>query len=140
MTNIPRELYDHVFDIATAMTRASEEEDWVAYNASFGELRALFESEQSTGRVHPALTETFADYTDEPERAIELYRLALADSQAFPGEHTYTKHLSLAERLIDSGRVAEGREHLELGRKEAEEAGDAFWIEESNRLTQTLVA
>ena len=140
MTNIPEDLYGRVFDLATAITSASEAEDFAEYEKSMGELRMLFEEQQSSGRPHPFLTETLADYTDEPRRAIELYRQALADSPAFPGEHTYTKHLSLAERLIESGLKDEAKEHLEIGRKEAWSAGDSDWIKSADELAQRLVA
>ena len=140
MTNIPADIYGRVFDLATALTNASEASDKAEYAERLKELRELFEECSRLGKAHPFLTETLADYTEDLPRAIELYRLALAQSSEVSGEPTHTKHISLAERLIENGHVAAAREHLALGREAARHADDREWVDRAAELARTLIA
>ena len=67
----------------------------------------------------PFLTETLADFSDDLDDAIRLYRLALEQSAAFPGEPTHTKRQGLAECLLEDGSIAEAREELDKAIRDA---------------------
>ena len=139
-SHIPEDLYDRVFELATIITDASEASNDVAYSAGVEELRGLFEERARQGRPHPFLTETLADYTRDFIRAIELYRLALEQAAAFEHEPMHTKHISLAERLVEAGEVDSAREHLALGREAARRAGDQEAIDHAALVARSLVA
>jgi hypothetical protein len=139
-SRIPEDLYGRVFELATAITNASEASDDVAYSAGVEELQALFEERARLGKSHPFLTETLADYTSDCEKAVELYRLAIEQSAAFAQEPTHTKHISLAERLAEAGDVDGAREHLALGREAARRADDREAIDHAALVARSLVA
>jgi hypothetical protein len=139
-SRIPPDLYDRVFVLATTITNASEASDDAAHSAGVQELQALFEERARAGTPHPFLTETLADYTDDVETAIELYRLAIEQSAAFEGEPMHTKHLGLAERLIQAGNIDQAREHLALGREGARCVGDKGAIDHAALVARSLVA
>jgi hypothetical protein len=139
-SSIPPDLYDRVFDLASAITSASEASDDAAYAAGVAELRALFDQHARQGSPHPFLTEALADYTEDAKEAIELYQLALQQCVTFEGEPTHTKHIGLAERLIQLGEVERAREHLTVGRDGARRAGDKEAIDHAALVARSLVA
>lgn len=138
-SNVPPDLYDRVSDLAVAITNASEFSDDAAYETGVGELRALFQEHARQGNPHPFLTETLADYTRDLKEAIALYRVALEQCVAFDEEPTHTKHISLAERLVEAGEVEGAREHLALGREAARRAGDKEAIDHAALVARSLV-
>jgi hypothetical protein len=138
--SVPADLYRRVFDLATALTNASESSDQLEYADRLSELKALFEERARLGNSHPFLTETLADYTEDLPEAIELYRLALTQCSDAPGEPTHTKHLSLAERLIESGALEDARKHLAQGREAARRANDTEAIDYAAQLARTTIA
>jgi hypothetical protein len=139
-SSIPPDLYSRVFDLATAITSASEASDNGAYAAGVAELRALFEERARQGTPHPFLTEALADYTDDAKEAVELYQLAIQQCIAFDGEPTHTKHIGLAERLVELGEVGRAREHLAVRRDAARRVGDKEAIDHAALVARSLVA
>ena len=97
--DVPRDIYDRVFDLATALTQARATADtrrgWALYN----ELKGFCEAQEKAGVVHPFLWETLADYTDDDSLATTLYMKALKQAQA-PERAGYRAsiQLALAER------------------------------------------
>ena len=80
---------------------------------------------------HPVLLETEADFTENDEDRLALYRKAirLADADGLP---TLSIRLSLAQLLLDSGRASEARIELLACEQEARGADDfdkASWEE-----------
>jgi hypothetical protein len=140
---VPQALYDAVFEITTAIaqpdTLVGADVDSVVAEEARAKLVGLFQSRQAAGNPDPFLTETLADFTINDAEAVRLYRLALAQSVAFPGEATHTKRLGLVERLIAMGRTAEAVEELDRARRDAFAAGDTEVIKELNALASKLV-
>ncbi|MEJ0098715.1 MAG: hypothetical protein WDO12_02815 [Pseudomonadota bacterium] len=110
------------------------------YGKSFAQLNALYEERRIVGASHPFLTEALADYTAEAAESAALYALAIEQAATFTDEPTHTKHIGLAEALISLGRLAEAREHLIIGQRQARSAGDSHWVDHAAELSRSLVA
>ena len=138
MNKIPRDIYEHVHELALSIANASEASDEALYESQRQALRSYFDEQSAAGRAHPFLTEAAADHTPEAVEAVRLYELALRQAQTFPDEPTHTKKISLAERLIELGLREQAEACLRDGRAEAVRCGDNFWIEEADRLSVEL--
>ena len=128
MRSPPEPLYSTVFDLAAAITNASEASDSKAEAEALEELRAYYRSRSDSSQADPFLTETLADYECDPFIRLELYRLSLSQAPSFPGEPLYTKRIGMAECLIEVGNPGEAKAQLQLARPEAEDAADEFQI------------
>jgi hypothetical protein len=138
MSNIPSDIYERVRELVTAIVNASEVGDNVLVTTHQQTLRDFYDEQTNLGRVHPFLTESVADYTEDANEAVRLYQLALAQAREYPDEPLHTKMICLAEELIDLGRVELAEAYLRDGRAEAVRAGDTDWIENADRLLQRL--
>ncbi len=78
---IPEDIYERILDLATSLTNASEFGDTKFYWSLYGELRKFCEGESESGRDHPFLWETLADFTSDDRAAITLYAKALEKRQ-----------------------------------------------------------
>ena len=136
--SIPRDIYERVHELSLAIVNAMEAGDDELYETHCLALREYFDEQTNTGRPHPFLTEAMADYTDDKVEAVRLYELALEQSCAFPDEPVHTKMISLAGQLIELGRTEQAGAYLRDGRAEAARSGDAYWIEEADRLVQEV--
>src|SRR5688500_7757604 len=97
--DVPRDIYDRVFDLATALTSAQEAGDTRRVWALYNELKEYCEGQERSGVVHPFLWETLADYTGDDSVATALYAKALGYAQA-PDRAGYRASIqfALAER------------------------------------------
>jgi len=142
MSNVPPDIRDRVYDLALAITNASEAGDDVLRDSLTQTLRAFYEEQVTLGRSHPFLTETLADYTsiNDPTEAVGLYQLAIEQERAFPDEPMHTKMICLAEHLIELGRLELAEAYLRDERAEAVRLNDEFWVEEADRLFRELAS
>jgi hypothetical protein len=135
---IPPALYDEVFDLVTAIAQPDAKPlsavDETKASEAYTKLHALFKRRESSGESDPFLTEALADFTDDNPESIRLYKLALDQCAAFPGEATISKRIGLARALIQAGRTIEAREQIEVARREAFSARDAASLGELDEL------
>jgi len=133
---VPQSLYDTVLELTTAIAQpeAVNAVDETVAEEARAKLVALFQSRQSVGTPDPFLTETVADFTSDAAEAARLYRLALEQCAAFPGEPTHTKRQGLVERLLELGRTVDAREELANAQRDAFAAGDTDTIKELDAL------
>jgi hypothetical protein len=134
MSDIPRDIYERVHELAVAIVNAAQAGDSALSEAQQSALRDFYNEQTALGRWHPFLTEAMADYTDDPSEAVQLYELALAQAVKIPSEPTHSKMISLASRLIELGRHEQAEAYLLDGRKEALRCKDTDWIEEADDL------
>jgi hypothetical protein len=138
MRKIPKPLWNEVFDVVNNIKRCIDEGDSkmeAAYTAALG---AIYARQEASGAPDPALTEAVADYTDDAEEAVRLYRLALAQSSGSPGEPTHTKRIDMAARLIEFGDLEAARTELIQGRAEAERLNDTFYVDFADEMLAKL--
>jgi hypothetical protein len=141
---VPPALYDAVFALATAIAqpdaRPLDVVDEVSASEAYAKLLALFKDRENSGESDPFLTETLADFTDDNSESIRLYKLALDQCLAFPGEATLSKRIGLVRELIKADRKIEAREQIDVARRESFSARDTASLEELNELaTQCAV-
>ncbi len=101
---IPDDMYDKVIRFATGLTNASEAQDTKGYWYLYDQLRQYCEAESCSGREHPFLWETLADYTINDQIAIGLYIRALEKARCM-GALDYEASIlfALAERCGEIG-------------------------------------
>jgi hypothetical protein len=135
---IPPALYDEVFALATAIAQPHAKPlgavDETKASEAYSKLHALFRRRESSGESDPFLTETLADFTDDNSESIRLYKLALDQCVAFPGEATISKRIGLARALIQVGQTIEAREQIKVARREAFSTRDAASLGELDEL------
>lgn len=140
MADIPPEIYARVFELTQQLLTASESGDQATYACRYHELSTYAAELDARGKSHPFVTEALADFTDDPAMAVHLYRAAIDQSKNVPAEPTHTKHLALANRLIDLGQIHEAQQHLATGMEQARRVDDSDSVEEAARIARRLVA
>jgi hypothetical protein len=135
---IPPALYDEVFALVTAVAQPDAKPlgavDETKASEAYAKLHALFKRRESVSESDPFLTEALADFTDDNSESIRLYKLALDQCAAFPGESTISKRIGLARALIKSGRTIDARAQIEIARREAFSARDSEALAELEEL------
>jgi tetratricopeptide (TPR) repeat protein len=92
-----------VTDIATKMIEHSEANDIDNFEALYKQLKTLCESNAAGKLNHPVQWETLADFTQDIDDSIALYKKALSIAEELK-EHQYSASIqySLAERYSAS--------------------------------------
>lgn len=103
---IPDDIYFRVLGLATALVNSSESFDKQTYWDQYNELREICETETASGRAHPFLFETLADFTDDNQIAIDIYRKGL-DVASQQGAVAYLTSIqfAIAQRYKDMGET-----------------------------------
>lgn len=141
VSSIPPEMHERVLDLAAQMTNAALADDDPLCQSLYQGLLEYYYEQTAAGQGHPFLTETVADYTDDPAEALCLYRQALVQSQKMGAtEPTQTILLGVATRLIELGQREQAEAYLREGQKEAIRRNDEFAMEEAKRLLKELSA
>ncbi|MES2440658.1 MAG: hypothetical protein V4584_16450 [Verrucomicrobiota bacterium] len=135
MSDIPRELYARVHELALAITNAVMADDEIL---SRRELKSYHEEQVLLGTSHPFLTETLADFTEDPPEAVRLYQLSIRQSKAFPNQPLHTKRIALGTRLLETGNREQAEAFLLDGLAEARILNDADAIAEAEDALEDL--
>ena len=103
---IPDDIYFRVLDLATTLVNASESFDTRAFWNQYNELREICEAETAAGRAHPFLFETLADFTDDNQIAVDIYRKGLdVASQPDAAKYRASIQFAIAQRYKDMGEM-----------------------------------
>ncbi len=101
---LPQDVYDEVLRRSVALTNLRLQHDEQAQQETYIALRAFCEDTARSGRDHPFLWETLADFSRDAREAIALYLRALAlAAQLAPGDVDGSTHFALALRYQDVG-------------------------------------
>ncbi len=135
MSTIPPDIYDYVGSLAADITNATLADDHALAGSLYQRLHLYHEEQLATGRSHPFIIETLADYTDDPAQALCYYQQALAMSQHLTSdEPTHTILIAIGERLLDLGQRDQAEAPIRAGRAEALRRGDTDWIQHADSL------
>lgn len=141
MNRVPLELYDRVVELALQITNATLAEDEALCQSRYETLVEFHREQTAAGREHPFLTETVADYTDDPATALRYYRQALEQANRLGTTvPTQTILLGISAKLLELGHCEQAEAHWREGRREAVRRHDEFAITEAERLEQELRA
>lgn len=139
MSSIPPDMYERVLELTVEITNATLAEDDALSQSLYQSLLIYHQEQAAMGRVHPFLTETVADYTDDPTEALRYYKLALEQSRDIGnGEPTQTILIGIASKLLELGQREQAEAHLRDGRIEATRRGDGFSVAEADRLMKEI--
>ena len=138
MRPIPPDVYDKVADLACGMTNATCADDAALHDSLYEQLLGFYADQGRRGALHPFVVESLADYTNDLQEALRLYREALAISEA--DEPRYTILISMAERLIELGDRDQAEACLRDGRAEADGRNDSDYVAEADRALRDLAA
>ncbi len=117
-TKIPDDMYDKIFDLATMLVNASEAGDTKRIWSLYNELHEYCEAEDRSGRGHPFLWETLADFTTDDQAATALYMKALKHARKLKApDYEASILFALAQRYSAMGDD-------ELAYKNASEANE----------------
>jgi hypothetical protein len=94
-----------VKDTALPVVNATLAKDAALHASRLIELRELLAGLRARYGNHPVLLETEADFADDDDERVELYRRA-ADTAKEHGLSTLSIQLSLAQVLLDLGKPA----------------------------------
>ncbi len=131
---VPKDIFHHIFEISSKLVNATYAEDMKSYWDAYNELRLYCEAESNSGRNHPFLWETLADFTYDPRAAINLYMEALNQATRLEmAEYKASIQIALAERFqemgerkqamkfaLEANETAKGLDDLDLRRKISE--------------------
>lgn len=139
VSSIPLKMHEHVLDLAAQITNAALADDDALGQSLYQSLLEYYNEQTAAEQGYPFLTETVADYTDDPAEALSYYRLALVQSQKMgTSEPTQTILLGIAAKLLELGQREQAEAYLRDGQKEAIRRNDEFAIEEANYLLKEL--
>jgi hypothetical protein len=119
VSSIPQDIYIRVREIAVDMVNASSAGDTVLQASLYAAFRVYCQEISAAQRSHPFLTESLADFTDDDEEAVRLYRLAIDQAATFPEEHTHTKKIALARCLTVLGQLEQAEAYVRDAHAEA---------------------
>jgi hypothetical protein len=137
MSTIPPDIYEHVAELAADITNATLADDRVLVDVLYRRLHHYHEEQLASGRSHPFIIETLADYTDDPTQALRYYEQALAMSRHITSdEPTHTILIGIGEQLIKLGRREQAEAFIPDGRADAGRRGDTDCIQDADRLLQ----
>lgn len=138
----PQALYDFVLTLATTIAQPDAVDeagvDVAAAKNAKAELIALFHRHQEAGTPDPFLTETVADFTDDPAEQVRLYKLSIEQCAAFPGEPLHSKRCGLIESLLELGHTAEARDELINAKRAAFAARDPEAVKALDALAEQM--
>lgn len=104
---VPDDIHERVLGLTTDILNTWEPDYKRARWRIYGELRDYCESVAITGRDHPFLWETLADFTVDDRTAIDIYARALALAIASgASEYEASILFALAERHSNLGEVS----------------------------------
>ena len=120
---------------------AAEQDDRVAFESLFTELKAICIDNENTGKDHPEQWETLADFTEELEEAVTAYEKALEKAIAINSkDHMSSIAFSMAKLQVELGHTDLAILSLQDAKISANKIQDKELKEEIDGLLETLIA
>ena len=115
-------LYKKVHTLAEGLLKAAHSENTALFESLYSELRVLCEEHEGTEKNHPVQWETLADFTEESDDAIVLYKKALAFAEA-ESAFDYIASINYAMAVLFK-ELGENEQALAAAEKANEQAGN----------------
>ncbi|ROS01889.1 hypothetical protein EDC56_2338 [Sinobacterium caligoides] len=135
-------IYKQVHSLASQLLEAAQKEDEQCFEQRYLELTALCENNAGVERKdHPVQWETLADFTDDTESALALYRKALALAHDISSEDFIASiNYSMALLLQQNKRLDEALACALLSKAATELIVDNELKREAFKLVKSLQA
>lgn len=100
-------LYKQVYALAGALMEAHEDDDEAQFGRLYGQLSDLcYANEADTHKNHPVQWETLADFTDDTDKALSLYKKALACAEIINAkDYMASIYYAMAKLLLEEDRL-----------------------------------
>jgi len=101
-------IYKNVHGLAEQLLRAAQEEDVATFDTLYEALKTLCLEHESSEKNHPVQWETLADFTEDTDEALVIYKKALGFAED-ESAHDYVASInySMAMMLKECGENAQ---------------------------------
>ena len=136
---INTKIYKAVYELAEKLMKAAAKDDRATFEALYAELEAICTEHENTGKDHPEQWETLADFTEELEDALPIYRKALDKAVAKQSnDHIASIGFSMAALQVELGDNQAAIERLQQAQASAHTIEDNELKAEIDELLATL--
>lgn len=133
-------IYKRVLSLAESLLKAANKKDQITFDALYSELNAICLEHEGDEKDHPVQWETLADFTDDIEKATEIYRTALEKAEMIQSaDFCSSIRFSLASMLIELGKTEEAIEVLREAKVVSVNIEDKALKNEIHDLLQSLI-
>jgi len=132
-------LYKKVHTLAEGLLKAAHKEDDATFEELYSELRALCDEHENTDKNHPVQWETLADFAEESDDALVLYKKALGLAKAESAyDYIASINYAMAVLLKEIGENEQALIAAENAHAQAGNIGDEELKEEIINLIEAL--
>ncbi|MFT7371537.1 MAG: hypothetical protein ACI9T9_000213 [Oleiphilaceae bacterium] len=132
-------LYKKVHTLAEGLLKAAHKEDEATFEELYSELRVLCDEYENTEKNHPVQWETLADFAEESDDALVLYKKALGFAEAESAcDYIASINYAMAVLLKETGEHDQALIAAENAHAQAGNVSDEELKEEIINLIETL--
>lgn len=132
-------IYKAVHNLAELLMEAADRNNQQAFDALYAELKSICEKNKNTDKDHPVQWETLADFTEELDDAIEIYKIALKKSADIDSkDHMSSIAFSMAMMQVELGHKDAAIKNLQDAKVSANKIEDKELKAEIHELLETL--
>lgn len=132
-------IYKAVHNLAELLMEAADRNNQQAFDALYAELKSICEKNNNTDKDHPVQWETLADFTEELDDAIEIYKIALKKSADIDSkDHMSSIAFSMAMMQVELGHKDAAIKNLQDAKVSANKIEDKELKAEIHDLLETL--
>jgi len=132
-------LYKKVHSLAEQLLKAAQKEDVSTFDNLYKELNTLCLENESNEKNHPVQWETLADFTEDSDEALVLYKKALAFAEE-TSAHDYIASINyaMAVMLKECGDNAQALLAVQQANTQLDKIGDSGLQQEITDLLASL--
>lgn len=132
-------IYKAVHNLAELLMEAADRNNQQAFDALYAELKSICEKNNNTDKDHPVQWETLADFTEDLDEAIEIYKIALKKSSDIDSkDHMSSIAYSMAMMQVELGHKDAAIKSLQDAKISANNIEDKELKAEIHDLLETL--
>ncbi|WP_131668937.1 tetratricopeptide repeat protein [Psychrobacter pygoscelis] len=112
-TKVNTKVYQSVYILAEELLEANSRKDQETFDALYADLKAICIENEDTDKDHPVQWEALADFTEDTDQALALYKKALNKATAINSkDYMSSIAFSMAELQVQVGQIKEAIENL----------------------------
>ncbi|MEL0634791.1 tetratricopeptide repeat protein [Pseudoalteromonas carrageenovora] len=133
-------VYKAVHDLAEKLMMAANKNDQKKFDVLLQQLKSICDENENTPKDHPVQWETLADFTEELEDAITIYKKALVKAISINNkDHMSSIAFSMATLQLELGQKDEAIKNLQNAKISANKITDKELKAEIHDLLESLV-
>jgi len=132
-------LYKKVHSLAEQLLKAAQKEDVSTFDNLYKELNVLCLENEGNEKNHPMQWETLADFTEDSDEALVIYKKALALADA-TSAHDYIASINYAMAIMlkECGENEHALQAVQQASKQVGKIGDSTLQQEITDLLASL--